>query len=33
MVEPAGFEGDDQLGKWLGKAKQFAETLPPKKKS
>ncbi|MBM3146292.1 MAG: TfoX/Sxy family protein [Actinobacteria bacterium] len=29
MVRPAGFAGD-RLSDWLARAKQFAESLPPK---
>ena len=30
MVEKAGFKTDDALKDWLGKAKEFATTLPTK---
>jgi len=30
MVDERGFESDEDLKKWLIKAKQFAEKLPPK---
>jgi len=30
MVEPAGCRTAAQLKKWLGQARTFAETLPPK---
>ena len=30
MVEPAGCRTSAQLRKWLGQARAFAETLPPK---
>ena len=30
MMESEGFASDDQLGTWLGKARAFVETLPPK---
>ena len=30
MVEPAGCRTAAQLKKWLGQARAFAETLPPK---
>jgi TfoX/Sxy family transcriptional regulator of competence genes len=30
MVEGEGFASDDQLTAWLGKARAFVETLPPK---
>ncbi len=33
MVEPAGFRNDELLNEWLNEAREFAETLPPKKKS
>ena len=29
-VEPAGFEADDALTKWIGHALDFVGTLPPK---
>ncbi len=30
MIDERGFESDDNLKKWLIKAKQFALSLPPK---
>ena len=30
MMESEGFASDDQLMAWLGKARAFVETLPPK---
>ena len=30
MVDERGFESDEDLKKWLIKAKQFADNLPPK---
>lgn len=30
MVEKAGFESDEELSRWLERAKAFALTLPPK---
>lgn len=30
MIEPMGIETDDALTRWLQKARDFAQTLPPK---
>ncbi len=30
FVEPAGIRGDDELAAWIGRAREFVATLPPK---
>jgi hypothetical protein len=30
MIEPKGIETDEALTIWLNKAREFAQTLPPK---
>ena len=32
LIEPGGFESDDQLAEWLAMALDFIDTEPPKKK-